>query len=267
MEYIWNITGKCNYSCNYCWDKYKNIKEASLASIYAFIDNSIDKNDKIILTGGEPFVYSSIFKLINKLKEKNIANITICTNGSLLDKYQNEIIDSGINEIQISYDKFNDKIFNSIKKINKSIKVVLVFLINKNTFEDIFDAVEITKSNNLFFAFQFETSNTEWQKNMKKSELLCLYDKLELLYRNNKDIIDVYNYNYIKICKNFYIKGIKPDKCYCGISSKVITPNLKIENCYWSKKNDLPNCFNEKCLVWFRYDNRLRKVYKLFSDD
>ena len=112
MDYIWNVTGRCNLNCKYCWDIFKQEKEMDTRKAKEMIDRiSSDKCEMLLFTGGEPLVRNDLFELISYADSKKISNIKICTNGVLIDKYIQKIVTSAITEIHISLDSLveNDK--------------------------------------------------------------------------------------------------------------------------------------------------------------
>tara|TARA_B100001123_G_C15155629_1_gene965353 strand:- start:253 stop:1158 length:906 start_codon:yes stop_codon:yes gene_type:complete len=70
-----------------------------------FIEQGVKK---IRLTGGEPLVRKDIIKLINNLGKKinrtNLKELTLTTNGTLLEKYADKLAASGIKRINVSLD-------------------------------------------------------------------------------------------------------------------------------------------------------------------
>ena len=156
MDYIWNVTGRCNLNCKYCWDIFKQEKEMDTRKAKEMIDRiSSDKCEMLLFTGGEPLVRNDLFELISYADSKKISNIKICTNGVLIDKYIQKIVTSAITEIHISLDSLieNDKQYRGyrIEKILQNInllkskarnnqKIVLVTVVdihNMQNFEDV----------------------------------------------------------------------------------------------------------------------------------
>jgi cyclic pyranopterin phosphate synthase len=106
-----SITDRCNLRCVYCMPK-NGIKLFEHKEILAYeeifrvvgIAASLGVR-KIRLTGGEPLVRKNIFHLISSLKTiKGIEDISLTTNGILLEKYARGLADSGLNRINISLD-------------------------------------------------------------------------------------------------------------------------------------------------------------------
>lgn len=87
-----HLTDACNYNCAYCFGKFPDTKELTLAQACAVVDNIarfFAKNGitdgRINLAGGEPLLYKHLDGLIDYICAYNI-NVSIITNGSLLTK-------------------------------------------------------------------------------------------------------------------------------------------------------------------------------------
>lgn len=72
---------------------------------------------KIKITGGEPLVRKDAIVLIRKLKKiSGITNVTITTNGVLLEQYYDDLIDAGIDAITVSLDTMKRDIYQKITR-------------------------------------------------------------------------------------------------------------------------------------------------------
>lgn len=138
----------CNLSCRGCTSasdliKHKN-KDPSLDSIYKTIDDlaAYVEVDAIDLMGGEIFLYwDTVEKIANRIREKfPKAVIGLGTNGLLLNKYQDKIIEFcekyhpcviditdhfSLFSEDVLTTEFKDKIKNFIKNTNSSIESVI----------------------------------------------------------------------------------------------------------------------------------------------
>ena len=155
-----SLTEACNLRCIYCMPEeevcFKKDNGLTDEELKYLIDIFGDIGlKKIRFTGGEPLLRKSIVELVSKAKENKIEKIALTTNGVLLHKYLDELINAGLNEINISLDSLNEEVFkkitrggnltyvlDSIKKaVNKGIKVkvnaVIVKGINDNEFLDL----------------------------------------------------------------------------------------------------------------------------------
>jgi radical SAM protein with 4Fe4S-binding SPASM domain len=78
-------------------------EELPLHEFKQFIDQISSFKPNITLFGGEPLLYSDCLDLIRYIKDKNMHCLMI-TNGSLLNKYAGDIIDSRLDELNLSLD-------------------------------------------------------------------------------------------------------------------------------------------------------------------
>jgi cyclic pyranopterin phosphate synthase len=111
-----SITDRCNLHCSYCRPKegislkghddilrYEEIiRIVSMAVKLGLI--------KVRITGGEPLVRRGFIEFIAELKKiKGLQDISLTTNGILLEEYAQGIFDAGIHRINISLDSLNKK--------------------------------------------------------------------------------------------------------------------------------------------------------------
>lgn len=106
-----SITDRCNLRCVYCMPQ-KGIKLFEHKDILSYeeirrvvgIAASLGVK-KIRITGGEPLARKNIFFLISSLKAiKGIEDISLTTNGILLEQYAKGLSDSGLNRVNVSLD-------------------------------------------------------------------------------------------------------------------------------------------------------------------
>lgn len=157
-----SLTDKCNLRCIYCMPDidYKCSKsnftmpsEAIIRIVKAAASIGISK---IRYTGGEPLIYKDLPKLIYETSNiPNIKDVSITTNGMLLESRLKELIKAGLKRINISLDTLDGEKFKRITKygslqavlsgINKCIEMginpvkintVLMKGINDNEIED-----------------------------------------------------------------------------------------------------------------------------------
>jgi len=136
------LTHKCNLHCKMCgqWGESgvtkkmqtsEIMQELDIEKLKKTIDNISQFKPNITLFGGEPLLYSKIIELIRHIKSKGLHLLAI-TNGSLLNDLASDLVDSGIDEINISLDgdeKLHDEIrgmpglfktiTSGIEKVNK----------------------------------------------------------------------------------------------------------------------------------------------------
>lgn len=213
--------------------------------------------NKIRLTGGEPLVKKNVEKIIKELSDLPV-ELSITTNGILLDKYLSLLKECNVNNLNISLDtldreKFNymtrrdyfDRVLANIYQsimhgFNVKINAVLIKGVNES---EIVDFIEFTKDKNISVRFiefmpfdgnQWDTSKvvtldeifSELGKNYKQDQVIKLEDK-----KNDTT-------------KNYRIKGYKGSfgiistvsNPFCDSCNRIrLTANGKIKNCLFSQ--------------------------------
>lgn len=111
---VLEITSRCNLRCKFCWlwggsgigKKYRK-EEMSTEEVKNVIDNFPTTVQVVYIAGGEPFVVKDIIEIVRYIKSKGlICNLT--TNGLLINDKISEIIDSGLDQINVSIDGTKD---------------------------------------------------------------------------------------------------------------------------------------------------------------
>ena len=117
-----SITDVCNFKCGYCLpngyqkDKSDNRTFLTYEEIGRLAKGLSELGVcKIRLTGGEPTVRKDFFDIVKIIKNNSgIKKTVITTNGYRLDKIANQIVDSGLDGINISIDSLNRETFKNI---------------------------------------------------------------------------------------------------------------------------------------------------------
>jgi len=167
MAYI-HITQKCNFNCDYCYNK-KNLNrgtELTTDQWFTIIDRLCESGIKyFILTGGEPYLRKDLLSISKYIKEKNKI-LHILSNGSLIGpenytvlQYVDEIIisldsiDKHVNETNRSNSKHYN-VVNNISNIPKKYmnKISIRCVITKNNINDLQKMKQFVK-NNLGYKF------------------------------------------------------------------------------------------------------------------
>ena len=111
-----SVTDRCDLRCQYCMkEKTEFLPKKEILSfeqIERLVDIFIDQGiEKIRLTGGEPLVRKNIIELIEKIGKKinktNLKELTLTTNGTLLNNYAKDLKKAGIKRINVSLDTLN----------------------------------------------------------------------------------------------------------------------------------------------------------------
>jgi len=121
---------RCNFRCQMCqvsgWEKGKRAEDMSFESFKSLIDEQYGVIELKIQGMGEPILgRDKYFKMIRYARERHIWVRTV-TNASILHKTENykKIIDSGVNELQISIDGSTKEVFEKIRNKSNFEKVV-----------------------------------------------------------------------------------------------------------------------------------------------
>ena len=118
-----SITDRCNLRCVYCMpDKgvklfeHKDILRYEEIVRVVSIAASLGVK-KIRITGGEPLIRRNLSFLIASIKTIHaIEDISLTTNGVLLEKYAGELADAGLNRVNISLDTLRPDRYSEITR-------------------------------------------------------------------------------------------------------------------------------------------------------
>ncbi len=170
-----SVTDRCDLRCVYCMSEdMKFVPREQLLTLEemnrigkAFIDLGVNK---IRLTGGEPLTRRNILSVFEALgSEENLKDLTVTTNGTLLEKYAQPLKDAGVTRINISLDTLRADRFKKITRIGKlektlagieaalkvgfqKIKLNTVIMRGYND-DEIIDLVEFVRMRNMDISF------------------------------------------------------------------------------------------------------------------
>ena len=127
-----SLTDRCNLRCIYCMPQ-EGVPLLCQEDILTFDEilrvcgcSASLGIRKIKLTGGEPLIRLGCADLAGKIKElPGIEKVTITTNGILLADYITDLIDAGIDGINISLDTLDDETFRQITRRDGIDRVLL----------------------------------------------------------------------------------------------------------------------------------------------
>lgn len=126
-----SVTDRCNLRCKYCmpekgikWLKHEEI--LSFEEIFEFTKIAVRKGiDKVRITGGEPLVRKGVIGLIAMLSQiEGIKNLTLTTNGILLEEFAKPLADSGLHRVNVSLDTVDPDKFYDITRGGNIKKVI-----------------------------------------------------------------------------------------------------------------------------------------------
>ncbi|QQE10291.1 GTP 3',8-cyclase MoaA [Planctomycetota bacterium] len=115
-----SVTDRCNFRCIYCMPSgglqfmpTKDIMSASDIQSVAAAARSVGI-DHFKITGGEPLVRNDVVEIVRKLKKLAPKDISLTTNGVLLQNLAQPLHDAGLDRLTISLDTLNPKRFEEI---------------------------------------------------------------------------------------------------------------------------------------------------------
>ena len=135
-----SVTDRCNFRCTYCMPReifgkdYDFLPQGSLLSFEEitrlaalFLAHGVHK---IRLTGGEPLVRKHIETLISMLAGLRTAEggppeITLTTNGSLLEKKARSLKEAGLSRVTVSLDSLDEAVFQAMNDVGFPVAGVL----------------------------------------------------------------------------------------------------------------------------------------------
>ena len=154
----WNMGRRCNFDCSYCGADLHDNKSKHLP--FEKFDDAVrtmrefyaDKQIRMSLTGGEPFVHPRILDILQLFPKYGVDEVSTITNGSLpLAKYQQalEYIDNLIFSWHFEFLRV-DHMKHVLSNLNrKQVKVHLMYL--PGHLEEIKNVVDWLKDNNVKF--------------------------------------------------------------------------------------------------------------------
>lgn len=116
-----SITNRCNINCFYCHhdgiipQKYE-MNSPEIERICLIAKNIGIK--KIRLSGGEPLIREDIIDIVRRISEIGFQDVSLTTNGILLEKYALPLKNVGLNRVNVSFDTLNPQTYQYITKSN-----------------------------------------------------------------------------------------------------------------------------------------------------
>ena len=137
-----SITDRCNLRCRYCMPEegvelleHKDLLtyEEIVKAIEVFARNGISK---IRLTGGEPLVRRGVVDFIKTIAHiEGIRDLSLTTNGVLLQEYAKDLAEAGLHRINISLDTLRPDRF--------------VYITRRDKFKEVWAGIEAALQQNL----------------------------------------------------------------------------------------------------------------------
>ena len=256
------LTNRCNVNCIYCHhDGMRSSKnEMTPDEIYKIcqIAKRIGVR-KIRLSGGEPLIRKDIVEIVSKISIIGFNDISITTNGILLEKYAKDLKEAGLDRVNVSLDTLNPETYEFITKkdyleaakkgILKSVEVglypvkinmVIMKDINEHEIKDMFN---FCKDNNMVLQLieLIESENCDDDKFSAE-----YHYKLDMVEERLSDIADeVREREFMQGRRKYYINGgeievVKPvdNSKFCANCTRLrVTPDGKIKPCLLRNDN------------------------------
>ena len=256
------LTNRCNVNCLYCHHDgmVKSKDEMTADELYTIC--KIAKKlgvKKIRLSGGEPLLKKDIVEIVQKIASLDFKDISMTTNGILMEKYAQDLKDAGLDRVNVSLDTLNRETFEFITKkdyleaakrgILKSVEVglypvkinmVIMKDINEHEIKDMFN---FCKDNDMVLQLieLIESENCDDDKFSKE-----YHYKLDMVEERLSDIADeVKEREFMQGRKKYYINGgeievVKPvdNSTFCANCTRLrVTPDGKIKPCLLRNDN------------------------------
>ncbi len=119
-----SVTDRCNFRCTYCMPE-EGVKLLTHNDILTFdeivevVQNAVNLGvEKVRITGGEPLVRRGIVNLISMIaKIQGIKDFAMTTNGVYLAQYAQQLVDAGLQRVNISLDTIDPDKFHQITRL------------------------------------------------------------------------------------------------------------------------------------------------------
>ncbi len=143
-----SLTERCNLRCTYCMPEEGILLSPkahimTYDEIYTIAKTFVDKGvTKIRITGGEPLIRKDIPVILEKLASLPV-ELSITTNGVIVDRFIDTFKTCGIKNINVSLDSLDKEKFNLITR--------------RNNFKRVYDNIQLLVNNgfNVSTGFSF----------------------------------------------------------------------------------------------------------------
>lgn len=110
------LTNSCNMCCSHCFVSAGLVprKELNVDEILAVVENirKLNGTTDIVVSGGEPLIHREIMRLLQGIKDHNIS---LFTNGTLINDDNYKTIADCCQEVQISFEGVTQAVYESIR--------------------------------------------------------------------------------------------------------------------------------------------------------
>ena len=256
------LTNRCNVNCIYCHQDGMQQSKDEMTSQEIYTLCKIAKKigiEKIRLSGGEPLLKKDIIDIIAKISSLNFKDISITTNGILLNEYAQDLKNAGLTRVNVSLDTLNKDTYQFITKkdylekakkgILKAVKVGLypvkinMVILKDINHEEIKNMFKFCRKNNIVLQIieLIDSENCDGDTFSEK-----YHYPIESIENKLTDIAEhVKERKFMQGRRKYYINGgeievVKPvdNASFCANCSRLrITPDGKIKPCLLRNDN------------------------------
>src|SRR3712207_9235460 len=115
MDYLRiSVTDRCNFRCQYCMPEDIEFQDKShiltLEEMLTFAEACLQLGvTKVRVTGGEPLVRPGVVGFVRDLKALGFHDVTMTTNGFLLEKNLGGLVEAGVRPVNTTFDHFKPR--------------------------------------------------------------------------------------------------------------------------------------------------------------
>lgn len=257
-----SLTERCNLRCTYCMPEEGIVlrdrsefmtQEETISLAKTFVDLGVTK---IRLTGGEPLIKKNFKEILANLALLPV-ELSMTTNGILLDHYFDDLKNAGLQNLNISLDSLQkerntaisrrdyfDRVFKNILEsveLGFRVKINCVLMKNKND-DEIIDFTELTRDMPLDIRFiefmPFDGNHWDWSKTVSFATII---EKIESYY--GKQNVTGIESGANSTSRNFRINDFTGSfgiistltNPFCDSCNRIrLTADGKIKNCLFS---------------------------------
>lgn len=292
-----SLTDVCNLRCTYCMphehysfmQSERLMQPKEIAAIAAtFVSMGVIR---IRLTGGEPLARRDFHEILQRLAELPVT-LTITTNGTLLHRHLDHLINAGVTGLNISLDtlsqdkyklltrrdQFTQTMRNILVAVEKGIKVKINVVVMKGVNDDeIVDFIAWTKHIPIevrFIEFMpFEGNEWSGDQVVSEQEILDLISTKYSYQAVHRPLQSTSNpYIIPEHAGSFAIISTMSSPFCAGCNRMRLTADGKMKNCLFSKgETDLLSAFREgrslKPLIEQNVFGKAEKLGGQFGED
>ena len=256
------ITNRCNENCIYCHHDGMVSSKDEMTPKELYTICKVAKKigvRKIRLSGGDPLVRKDIVEIVEKIASLDFKDISLTSNGVLLEKYAEDLKEAGLNRINISLDTLNRDTYKFVTNMDylneakagilKSVEVglypvkinmVVMKDVNEHEIKDMF---KFCRDNDMVLQLieLIESENCDDDKFSSE-----YHYKLDMIEEKLTDMADdVIERKFMQGRKKYYINGgeievVKPmdNSKFCANCTRLrVTPDGKIKPCLLRNDN------------------------------